>query len=85
MSQWIHQEIKLYANDFLEAKNCLADGIRQKVSNQGLKTYFGNFVDILNFENNFYLKYPTSQVQNYVSKKCNFELSSGKISKIDLL
>lgn len=73
------------ANDFGEAKTCLADSIRQKVSNQGLKAYFGEFVDILIFEGGIYLKYLTNTPQNYVTKKCQFALQDGKISKIDLI
>lgn len=73
------------AKDFSEAKKCLAENIGQKVSNSGLKAYFGDFVDILIFENEIYLKYLTSTPQNNVTKQCKFVLQDGRIAKIDLI
>lgn len=73
------------ANDFSEAKKCLSENISQKVSNSGLKTYFGNFIDVMIFEGEIYLKYPTQTAQNMVTKHCKFVLQDGKISKIDLI
>lgn len=73
------------ANDFSQAKRFLTENIKQKVSNQGIKSYFGDFVDVVCFENDFYLKYQNSQKWNFDAKKCQFSINDGKITSINLI
>lgn len=72
------------ANDFGEAKKCLNQQTSQKVKNEALKSYFGNFVDIVFFDGKIFLTYDLQKKYNQVARQCNFLMQNGKISKIEL-
>lgn len=72
------------ANDFGEAKKYLVENIKSKVSNESLQNYFGDFVDILTFDDKIYLRYYIEKANNFDTRLCKFAVSDGKIFKIDL-
>ena len=73
------QNIK--AQDFAEAKKCLSQQLQLKVKADHLKTYFGNFCDILIINQQIYLIYQ-ADFNKYFAKNFNFVVVEGKIVEI---
>ena len=70
------------ANDFREAKNCLSFELNSKSKPEHLKAFFGDFADILIFEDEVYLAYSNFGGNSYTTKKYSFEVANNKISNI---
>jgi hypothetical protein len=73
------QNIK--AQDFAEAKKCLSQQLQLKVKSDHLKTYFGDFCDILIINQQIYLIYQANS-NKYFAKNFNFVVAEGKIVEI---
>ncbi len=74
------------ANDFRLAKECLSFELASKTRPEHLKAYFGDFVDILTFDEKIYLVYQNSPsitggICN-TAKSFNFEVQDAKIKNI---
>lgn len=70
------------AKDYKQAKKCLYSNLFEKAKLEHIAEYFGNFLDIIIFNDKIYLEYVDSN-GNYFAKKYNFLLDNGKIAEIE--
>ena len=73
------------ANDYAEAKKCLSDSLLKKVKAEHLKTYFGDFVDILHYCEKIYLITPAkNKGQISLAREISFTLKDNKIDNVSM-
>ena len=70
------------ARDFNEAKRCLSQGLNAKAKIEHLSQFFGDFIDIIPFNNQFLLEY-VDDLNRHFTKSFQFDIQNNKIQNIN--